>query len=172
MEKKERYKEHIAGILTNAFYAGGQTGEFKWIPGGHVVFPCKQIGENEVFDNAWPFITKCSCQAPFLFSAICAKTSDLEELIRDVAIEGDIKGKIPQVIFPLGADIDVNMISTKAFFMLEDIFGIPPFNFLRVYEGQNVGFVFSLLIPFLDWIDWAVFYVKSNLKYIKSLVKE
>jgi len=158
----------------------------KMVPGDLVAFKYLSKDKEEMaIDKSFPFVIECKSWKDIkqFFSGLYSDESALFSWIEQVYEDSLYAKKIPIVVFKLYRQENIVELRSIDFDQLANLFG----NFVgKIYTIEKImpkkqivaesivvyqKLIFVLLEDFLEWIDWDVYKLGANIKFIRSLAK-
>jgi len=190
--KANNYERSIGRLFTAAYYPDG-SGEFqrpegsggrdkRIMPGDLVAF--KYVNKNTeemIFDRSFPFLLECKNwneeNVKHFYSGLYSKESQIWEWIEQASNDAKYKNQIPLVVFKLTFGKDIVILRTVDFNKIQELFGYFPGRYYTLkkwslaIDNKTPALTFCLLSNFLSWVDWAVYRLAEQTRYLKSLMK-
>jgi len=186
-QKGNTYERAIAKIFTEIYYPEGD-GEFRRVPlsggwdkrmapGDLVALRYTSAeGVGMVIDSSFPFSIECKTwkgeNVKHFFSGLYSKETIIFDWIRQATEDCEPSKKMPIVVFKLLRTDNILLMERGVFYQMGNLFGNFPgkkWYKLIKYEPDDMQLIFCLLNDFLNWIDWDVFKLSSNIRSIKSI---
>lgn len=200
--KANAHQRAVAKIFTEAYYPDGDgefrstPGSGGWdkriAPGDVIAF--KKIAPvhghtgmtpepDFAIDNTFPLSIECKDwrdeNVKHFFSGLYSEESQIFDWMRQSLADASCVNKTPIVVFKLFRTENIVILLSHDFVRLADLFG----NFGKKFYTINsvpekavyhmrLELTLMLLKDFIEWIDWYVFKVGNEHKYIKSLMEK